>query len=199
MTRPLTAIALALGVAAPAAAEQIEDLAQEVGRLRLQVASLELVLRSREEKIEALGRDVRALAEALSVLREQSAPPVAGPFLSGPPPSSDSVGVAKVAVFLPRVEVDATRRHDVVNLKVRRVEATAIRSAGEVDLATDQTSVDLPLDQNGALYIVEWSTSEGNSYNLVLRDGTSGQAAATVQVKPLQNQGRFILVGYRVE
>ena len=57
----------------------------------------------------------------------------------------------------------------------------------------------LPIDQNGALYLVEWSTTDGQSYNLVLRDGASGQPAATVPVKPLQSQGRFVFVGYRVE
>jgi len=40
--------------------------------------------------------------------------------------------------------------------------------------------VDLPIDQSGALYLVEWSTSEGHVYNLVLRDGASGQLAASV-------------------
>ena len=33
--------------------------------------------------------------------------------------------------------------------------------------------VDLPIDQSGALYLVEWSTSEGHVYNLVLRDGAT--------------------------
>jgi hypothetical protein len=66
-------------------------------------------------------------------------------------------------------------------------------------LPPDAVFADLPIDQNGALYLVEWSTTDGQSYNLVLRDGASGQPAATVPVKPLQNQGRFVFVGYRVE
>jgi hypothetical protein len=59
--------------------------------------------------------------------------------------------------------------------------------------------VDLPIDQNGALYLVEWSTSEGHAYNLVLRDGASGQPAASVPVRERQSEGRFALVGYRVD
>ena len=130
--------------------------------------------------------------------------PVAQPFLSGPPPSTDAVGVSKVAVFAPRVVVDSARQHDSVFLKVRRVEAGAIRAVADVELGSDQMQVDLPLDQNGALYIVDWQTSEGQTYSLLLRDGSAGtdssaQPAATVQVKPLQNQGRFLFVGYRVE
>ena len=59
--------------------------------------------------------------------------------------------------------------------------------------------MDLPIDQSGALYIVEWATSDGNAYGLELKDGTSAQVVAAVQVKQLQSQGRFIFVGYRVE
>jgi hypothetical protein len=69
----------------------------------------------------------------------------------------------------------------------------------EVELTSDAPSVDLPLDQNGALYLVEWLTAEGQTYNLVLRDGASGQPAASAPVKALQAQGRFVFVGYRVE
>ena len=81
----------------------------------------------------------------------------------------------------------------------RAGEPGAVRTLGEVELVPEATSVDLPLDQNGALYLVEWSTSDGHAYNLVLRDGASGQPAATVPVRPLQSQGRFVFVGYRVE
>jgi hypothetical protein len=125
--------------------------------------------------------------------------PVAAPFLAGPPASSDKLGVARGAVFAPRIEVDSFLRHDTVVLKLRRVEASAVRPVAEVQLDPDENGVDLPIDQSGALYIVEWSTSEGHVYNLVLRDGASGQPAASVPVKEKQNEGRFVLVGYRVE
>ncbi|HSD28042.1 MAG TPA: hypothetical protein VLL75_12115, partial [Vicinamibacteria bacterium] len=126
-----------------------------------------------------------------SRLRRPSSPP--------PPAGSDRLGVAKGAVFAPRVEVDSFLRHDTVLLKLRRVDASAVRPVAEVELTPDANGVDLPIDQSGALYLVEWSTSEGHVYNLVLRDGASGQPAASVPVKEKQNEGRFVLVGYRVE
>jgi hypothetical protein len=179
--------------------EPARDLLAEIAQLRAQVFLLGQALAQREERVEAIGKDMKVVAEELAALRERVAVPVAGPFLSGPPPSSDAAGVAKVAVFAPRVEVESARRHDLVSLRVRRVEAGALRPVGELDLGTDQDSVELPLDQNGALYIVDWSTSEGHTHALILRDGATGQTAATVQVKPLQREGRFIFVGYRTE
>ena len=109
------------------------------------------------------------------------------------------MGVAKVAVFAPRLEAEAQRRRDIVFLKVRRVETGLVRLVAELELPADQPGVDLPIDQSGALYIVDWTTSDGNAYGLQLKDGTSAQVVATVQVKQLQSQGRFIFVGYRVE
>jgi hypothetical protein len=194
-------LTLALLLAAPAAQAQepARDLAGEIAQLRGQLFLLGQALAQREERLDAIGKDVKLLAEELGSLREKAAAPPSGPFLSGPPSSSDSAGVAKVAVFGPRVEVESARRHDLVSLRVRRIEAAALRPVGELDLGTDQDSIELPLDQNGALYLVDWSTSEGHAYALVLRDGATGQAAATVQVKPLQKEGRFIFVGYRLE
>ena len=107
--------------------------------------------------------------------------------------------MAKSAVLAPRVEVESFLRHDTVVLKLRRVEATAVRTVAELELTPDASGVDLPIDQSGALYLVEWSTSEGHVYNLALRDGASGQLAASVPVKEKQNEGRFVLVGYRVD
>jgi hypothetical protein len=177
-----------------------DEVGGELARLRLQVASLELALRQRDERLEAATREIRALAEALAGLKEGFSSPAAAPFLSGPPPSSDTAGVAAVAVFAPRVEVvQSARRHDTVFLKLRRIEPNAIRVLPEVQLEAGELSVELPLDQNGALYMVDWSTSEGHDYSLVLRDGATGQSAASVQVKPLQNQGKLIFVGYRLE
>jgi len=125
--------------------------------------------------------------------------PIAGPFLSGPPLASDTAGVAKVVVFAPKLDVDSSRRHDTVFLKVRRIEADSVKLVGETEIGQDATSVELPLDKSGALYVVEWSTSEGYNFGLVLRDGASGQSAALVQVKELQAKGRFLFVGYRLE
>lgn len=185
-------------LAAPAPPE-VEPVLAELRSLQGQVAALRLELLAHATSVETLRKELSALGEELRGLRDRPAFPVSLPFLAGPPASSDSVGVAKVAVLAPRVEVEASRRHDLVSLKVRRVEPVAVRAVGEVELGTDQTGVDLPLDQSGALYVVDWSTSEGYSVSLVLRDGATGQPAATVQVKPLQNQGRFVFVGYRLE
>jgi hypothetical protein len=142
---------------------------------------------------------MRAVTEGVDALKDRATSSVAAPFLSAPPPSSDTVGVAKVAVFAPRLEAEAQRRRDIVFLKVKRVEAGLVRLVAEVELPADQAGVDLPVDQSGALYIVEWTTSDGNAYNLQLKDGTSALTTALVQVKNLQSQGRFIFVGYRVE
>jgi len=117
--------------------------------------------------------------------------------MAAPPPSSDAVGVAKTVVFAPRIEADTLKRRDLVILKVRRVDASGVQLIGERELGEE--GVDLPIDQNGALYIVDWSTTEGPTYNLVLRDGTSSQTAATAQVRVQQTQGKFIFVGYRAE
>ncbi len=168
-------------------------------RLNGQLAALRVELAQRDEGIRNLKDELAGVKEEVRGLRERPAFLVSGPFLSGPPPSSDAVGIAKVVVFAPRIEVDAQRRHDVVFLKVRRIEAGAVRPVSETELSTDQTSTDLTLDQNGALYAVEWSTSEGHNYSLVLKDGATGLPAATVQVKPLSAQGRFLFVGYRID
>jgi hypothetical protein len=193
---------LVLLVAPGVLADEVTDLRGEVGRLRGELARLETARREREDAIAGMRQDVRLLSENLDSLRDNLKDrlvPVAGPFLAAPPPSSDSVGVAKFAVFAPRLEAESPRRRDTVFLKVRRIEAAGIRTVAELELGSDQPTVDIPLDQSGALYLMEWSTSEGHSYSLVLKDGASGLPAATVQVKPLQAQGRFLFVGYRVE
>lgn len=192
---------LTLWLASPLAADEpaVAAMREEMARLRGEVAGLEGEKRRWESRVKELGESMKTVTEGLEAIRERTAPPVAGPFLSAPPPSSDIVGVAKVAVFAPRMEAEAQRRRDIVFLKIRRVEAGAVRLVAEAELPADQPGVDLPIDQSGALYIVEWSTSDGNAYGLQLKDGTSAQVVATVQVKQLQSQGRFIFVGYRVE
>jgi hypothetical protein len=179
-------------------AQDAEGLRSEVLRLQSEVALLQGALRERDALLGTVREELAASREDLRELKDRPQP-VAAPFLAAPPPSSDRLGVAKTAVFAPRVEVDSFLRHDTVVLKVRRVEAAAVRNVAEVELTPDAGGVDLPLDQSGALYIVEWSTSEGHVYNLVLRDGASGQPAASVPVKEKQSEGRFVLVGYRVE
>jgi hypothetical protein len=181
-----------------APAQEAEGLRSEVLRLQSEVALLQGALREREALLGTVREELAASREDLRELKDRPQP-VAAPFLAAPPPSSDRLGVAKTAVLAPRVEVDSFLRHDTVVLKLRRVEAGAVRNVAEVELTPDAGGVDLPIDQSGALYIVEWSTSEGHVYNLVLRDGASGQPAASVPVKEKQNEGRFVLVGYRVD
>jgi hypothetical protein len=179
-------------------ADEVAELRGEVGALRTEVARLAFLLQRRDDAIAGMTKELAALREELAAWRERGTP-LALPFLSGPPLSSDAVGVARVAVFAPRVQVDASSRHDLVALRVRRVEAAGLRPVAETELGSDAVSAELPLDQNGGLYVVDWSTSEGHNFDLVLRDGASGQAAATVHVKPLQRDGRFLFVGYRID
>jgi len=205
--RPLRRLAVAgtlLGSSALSAAGQsAEAVALELRDLQRQIASLEVYSRQRDAhwdaRLTTIENRLHTAVEEVTALRQQSTPSVAGSFLAGPPPSSDSVGVSKVAVFAPRVDVESPRRRDSIALKVRRLDTSAVRAVAEVDLTSDLTGIDLPLDQNGALYVVDWLTGDGQSFSLVLRDGATGQPAATVQVKPQQSQGRFIFVGYRVE
>jgi hypothetical protein len=170
----------------------------EMNRLQSEVTLLKGALRERDALLGTVREELVGTREDLHELRDRPQP-VAAPFLASPPPSSDKLGVAKGAVLAPRVEVESFLRHDTVVLKLRRVEAGAVRTVAELELTPDASGIDLPIDQSGALYLVEWSTSEGHVYNLVLRDGASGQLAASVPVKEKQNEGRFALVGYRVD
>ena len=191
-------LVLAALLAPQAPAPDDSALRAEVERLQGTVKSLERKARERDEALDALKVDLKAVEGGVTELRSRPVTPPSGPFMAAPPPSSDAVGVAKTVVFAPRIEVDTLKRRDLVILKVRRVEASGVQLVGEKELASEE-GVDLPIDQNGALYIVEWSTTEGQAYNLLLRDGTSGQTAATAQVRLQQTQGKFIFVGYRAE
>jgi hypothetical protein len=191
---------LGILLAAPVLPAQQDDaLRQETLRLRSEVAALQSEKRRWESTASELREAMREVTARLDGVRDRGAGSVAGPFLAAPPPSSDTVGVAKVAVFAPRVEAEALRRRDIVFLKVRRVETNGVRLIADVELAADAPSVDLPIDESGGLYVVEWTTSDGNAFDLFLKDGASAQPAAVVHVKQLQSQGRFIFVGYRVE
>lgn len=170
----------------------------ELRGLRQQVALLEAALRQREAALDEMRAQVRSLGTELSDARERSAPPPSSAFIGGPPAPSDAVGVARTVVFAPRLEGDNVRRRDLVKVRVRRVEAGGLRTVGEVDLGADG-SVDLPIDQNGALYVAEWSTGDGQTFALILRDGAAHQEAASAKVKPLQAEGLFFFVGYRLQ
>jgi hypothetical protein len=166
---PVLALLLLLGPL-----QEAEALRSEVNRLRSEVALLQGALRERDALLGTVREELAGVRGDLRELRERPEP--RGRALPGrpsrrvrPPRGRGS------AVLAPRVEVESFRRHDTVLLKVRRVEAGAVRTVAEVELTPDADGVDLPIDQSGALYIVEWATSEGHVYNLVLRDGASGQ------------------------
>lgn len=201
------ALALALA-ASPALAQAPSDeslaLRREVVELRAQVQHLALALAQRDETLASLQGDVRGVARDVEGLRERlglalgSALP-ALPFLAAPPASSDLVGVAGTAVLQPRVEVASAARHDIVFLKLARIEAGGPRLVAERELGAADAFVELPLDLSGGLYVLSWSTAEGFDFPLVLRDGLTRRDVATVQVRPLQREGRFVFVGYRAE
>ena len=193
----LLPLALAVLFAPQTPSEDDSALRAELERLRTKVTTLETTARQRDESLDAMKADLKAVEAGVADLRARPVTPPSGPFMAAPPPSSDAVGVAKTVVFAPRIEADTLKRRDLVTLKVRRVDASGVQLIGERELGEE--GVDLPIDQNGALYIVDWSTTEGPAYNLVLRDGTSSQAAATAQVRIQQTQGKFIFVGYRAE
>lgn len=151
-----------------------------------------------EARMGALEGELQALRQALA---DPAAAPdnLAAPFLASPPPSSDTVGVAPVPVFAPRLSVDSPARHDVVFVRVFRLETAGPLEVARVELGGDPEGVRLPLDRSGALYLARWSTSDGHSYELQLRDGLSGLVAAAVKVKPREHEGSFLLVGYASE
>lgn len=195
----MLALALALLAVAPqtppADTEASSRVLAEVRGLRQQVAILEAQLRETSLRLDRLRDDTAEVQAGVGEIKAKIQDPTAIPFMAAPPEPSATVGVAKTVVFAPRVEADPVRRRDAVSLTVRRVESSGSRAVGETTLS-GETSVPLPLDRNGALYVVEWSTVDGQSFDLLLRDGVTGQVAATVQVRPLQSQGRFLFVGY---
>jgi hypothetical protein len=192
----MIAFALFLLTALP---QEADALRGEVARLKSEVLELRAAVGERDALLGSVRDSLRGLHEGVTELRERPPHPVAVAFLASPPAGSDRLGVARTAVFAPRVEVDSALRHDTVTLRVKRVEATAVKTVAEAELTPDLNGVDLPLDLSGALFLVEWSTSEGHVFNLVLRDGASGQPVASVPVKEKQNEGRFALVGYRLD
>jgi hypothetical protein len=195
MRMPVLTLLLLSGVL-PAAAQSERA---EVDRLQREVARLESAVLERDEVLDGVREQLGAVREDVRRLREHPPRDLAAAFLSSPANGSDRMGVARAAVFAPRVEVDSSVRHDTVYLTVKRIEPTAVTTVAEVELTSDLDGIDLPLDDSGALYVVDWETSEGHVYKLVLRDGASDQPAASVSVHEYQGRGRFAFVGYRVE
>lgn len=175
--------------------EEASRLQSELVALRQRVAALERRLADQTQGEEGVKSDLREVRSEVAELRKALPDPTALAFTSAPPESSAIAGVAKTVVFAPRVEADPVRRRDTVSLTVRRVEPSGYRTVGETALG-GETTVALALDRSGALYVVEWSTGDGQTFDLLLRDGLTGQVAATAQVRPLQSQGRFLFVGY---
>jgi hypothetical protein len=194
-----TILLLALVLLAGATPATTQSGAAEVARLEREIARLQSAVRERDEVLDEVREQIGGVREDVRRLREHPPRDLAAAFLSSPANGSDRLGVARAAVFAPRVEVDSSVRHDTVYLTVKRIEPTAVTVIAEVELTSDLNGIDLPLDDSGALYVVDWETSEGHVYNLVLRDGASDQPAASVAIHEYQSRGRFAFVGYRVE
>ncbi len=194
----MIAFAFALLLAPGPQSADAEGLRSQISRLESETARLKAALGERDSLLAEVKETLVAARREIRDLKE-SPQPVAAPFLASPPPASDRLGVARGAAFAPRLEVDSSRRHDTILVRLRRVEPSSIRLVAELEMTSDLAGLDLPLDQNGALYIVEWSTSEGHVFDLLLRDGASGQLISSVPVKERQSDGRFVLVGYRLD
>jgi hypothetical protein len=193
---PLVFVLLMAGGADPQDAQALRN---EVGRLEARVAGLTAAVVERDELLGTVREQLDAVRRDVRHLREHPPRDIAAAFLAAPANGSDRLGVARAAVFAPRIEVDSSLRHDTVYLTVKRIEPTTVSAVAEVELSPDLNGIDLPLDDSGALYVVDWETTEGHVYNLVLRDGASEQPAASVTVHEYQSRGRFAFVGYRVE
>jgi hypothetical protein len=192
-TTPLLALLLLAGP------QDSQALRAEVDRLEARVATLGAEVLERDELLGSVREELRAVRAEVRKLSERTPRGPAATFLGGPANGSDRFGVARVAVFAPRIEVESPVRHDTIYLTLKRVETSALRTIAEVELTPDLGGVDLPLDENGGLYLVEWETTEGQVYNLVLRDGASLQPAASVAIREYESKGLFVFVGYRVE
>ena len=192
------ALALVVLLAAQESGPDMRPFMAEMRDMRKQIALLEIALKERATVLDLMAGQVRAVQSDVADIKARPVPP-SSPFMGGPPASSDTVGVAKTVVFAPRLEADNTRRRDLVKIRVRRLEASGSRPVGgEVELGADGF-VDLPIDQNGGLYVADWSTTDGQTFTLILRDGATGQEAASAKITTLQSQGSFLFVGYRLD
>ncbi len=176
----------------------------DLRRLRGELHTLSAALEQRDKTLTAMqaelakaGADLAAMRANLSELA--ALPVTATAFLVSPPHGADALGVAKAMLFEPRLQLESARRHDTLFVKLRRIEPGVVELLAELELGASDSQLTLPIDRNGALYAVEWSTEEGFTFALSLQDGASEQTAASVQVRPLQNRGRFLFVGARLE
>jgi hypothetical protein len=187
MPVPVAAL-VAVALAQAGGAEAPERM---MSRIEARIAGVETALHERLGPLESRVQELAALLASRERIE-----PVAAPFLASPPPSSDLVGVAPVPVFAPRVGVDSPARHDIVFLTLHRLEPDGAQQVGGAELTESGGEAEVPIDRNGALYVMEWTTAQGHEYELVLRDGLSGRIAASVKVGPYDRDGRFVFVGY---
>ncbi len=201
------AVALACLLPVSASAQGVgprPDAGDELRRLRGELIALNVALAQHNATLLTLQRDVKRVGEDLATVKEivgalSTLPVVANSFLVSPPPGADALGVAKAVLFEPRLQLESARRHDTLFVTLRRIEPADVKLIAQLELGASETGLDLPIDRNGALYAVEWSTEEGFSFTLSLQDGASEQIATSVQVRPLQNRGRFLFVGSRLQ
>src|SRR5258705_4109282 len=104
---PLVMATLLLAQQAPPPEDSA--LRAEVERLQSTVKSLETKARERDDVLDALKSDLKAVEGGVIELRSRPVPPPSGPFMAAPPPSSDAVGVPKTVVFAPRIEGDTLK------------------------------------------------------------------------------------------
>ncbi len=180
------------------------DTGDDLRRLRGELHTLSAALEQRDKTLATMQAELAKAGADLTAmranLRELTALPVtANAFLVSPPHGADVLGVAKTMLFEPRLQLESARRHDTLFVKLRRIEPGVVELLAELELGASDSLLTLPIDRNGALYAVEWSTEEGFTFTLSLQDGASEQTAASVQVRPLLNRGRFLFVGARLE
>ena len=135
----------------------------ELRALRAEVSTIRIEVFQSTDAFLAMKDDLGALREEVRSSRERGplprSPPRSWPV---PPVPSDLLGVAKTAVFAPRVEVGlhAPPRHRDPPGEAHRRRARSTRWR-RWSSPSDAAGVDLPLDQNGALYLVEWLDRRG--------------------------------------
>src|SRR5512143_893660 len=101
-------LALLLLAAAPQASPPNDDavaLRSQMRRLENENQRLAGAVREREGLLEEVREQLGGVREDVKELKERPQP-VAAPFLAAPPTGSDRLGVARTAVFAPRIDVD---------------------------------------------------------------------------------------------
>ena len=170
----------------------------EMREMRQQIALLEIALRERARVLDLMAGQVRAVQSDVADIKGGRCRRPARSW-AGRRPRRTRSGSRRRSCSRRALEADNTRRRDLVKIRVRRLEASGSRPVGgEVELGADGF-VDLPIDQNGGLYVADWSTTDGQTFTLILRDGATGQEAASAKITTLQSQGSFLFVGYRLD